>query len=88
MFTRELVIDEFNHGDIFQKFMVKLLTDAAVNKWTQYNFRFWDLVSAKVIKPNGAEVVPDMESGYAVFKDLKPGDVIEMEGQYSEAAQW
>jgi hypothetical protein len=84
MYTRDLVLDEFNHAQLFQKFMVKILTDAGVNKWTEYNFNFLgNINSAKVIKTDNSEVVPDMQGGYAVFKDLKPGDVIEIEGTYS-----
>ena len=84
MYTRDLVLDEFNHAQLFQKIMIKIVSEAGVNKWTEFNFNFLgNIASAKVIKATGAEVVPDMQGGYAVFKDLKPGDIIQLEGNYS-----
>jgi tetratricopeptide (TPR) repeat protein len=83
MYTRDLALDEYNHVQVFQKLMVKILTDAGVNKWTENNFDYLgDIASVKVIKPNGAEVVPDMSGSHVVFKNLGAGDVLQVEGIY------
>jgi hypothetical protein len=84
LFTRDLVLDEFNHAQLFSKIMIKILKEPGVVKWTEYNFAFLGRVkAAKVIKQNGAEIIPDIQGGYAVFKDLAPGDIIQIEGMYS-----
>jgi len=84
LFTRDLVLDEYNRAQLFSKIMVKILKDPGVIKWTEYNFSFLGKVQmAKVIKQNGAEIIPDIQGGYAVFKDLVPGDIIQIEGMYT-----
>ncbi|MDQ3073718.1 MAG: tetratricopeptide repeat protein, partial [Bacteroidota bacterium] len=83
MFTRDLLLDEYGSPHIYQKLMVKILTEAGASQWTEYDFSFLgDIYSAKVIKTSGAEVRPEMRGGYAVFKNLKPGDIIQLEGSY------
>lgn len=83
MYTRDIAMDEYNHVQLFQKMMVKIVTEAGVNKWTENNFDFMgNISSAKVIKPNGAEIVPDMNGNMVVFKNLGAGDILEVEGIY------
>jgi transglutaminase-like putative cysteine protease len=84
LYTRDVVLDEYNQVHLYSKIMVKILKDPGVLKWTEFNFSFLGKVkAAKVIKENGAEIIPDMQGGYAVFKDLRPGDIIQIEGGYT-----
>jgi len=83
MYTRDLVYDSLAKVDIYQQIMIKILNEAGAKKWTEFDFSFLGtLNTVKVIKSNGAEVVPDKRGGYVVFKNLEPGDVIEIDGVY------
>lgn len=83
MYTRDVVIDSNNHAEAFDKMMIKILKDAGILKWVEYDFSFLgEIRSAKVIKKNGAEVVPDGSGTYKVFKNLEPGDIIQLEGGF------
>jgi transglutaminase-like putative cysteine protease len=89
MYTKDQVLTPDNETEIYQKFMVKILTDAGTKKWIEYDFGFMGTIkSARIIKSNGAEVIPDGRGGYKVFKNLEEGDIIELEGTsiYSIAA--
>lgn len=81
-YTKDMVLNDYNVVEVFQQMMVKILTPGGADEWTQYNFKFlgW-LQSVKVIKPDGREVIPDHRSGYVVFKELAPGDIIKLEGK-------
>lgn len=86
LYTKEQLMDTTGRVRTWQKMMISILTEAGADWWTEYNFRFLGRIStAKVIKKTGAEVVPDMAGGYVVFKDLKPGDIIQIEGQQIES---
>ena len=81
MYTKDQVITPDNQTEIYQKMMVKILTDGGTKKWIEYDFGFMgNLKSARIIKKNGAEVIPDGRGGYKVFKNLEAGDIIELEG--------
>jgi hypothetical protein len=83
LFTRDLVYDSTARVEVFQQFMVKVLTEAGVKRWTEYDFSFMgDLGTVKVIKPNGTEFSPDRSGGSVVFKNLEPGDIIQIDGVY------
>lgn len=82
MYTKDMVWNEYDMVEVYQRMLVKILTKGGADRWTQYNFKFMGtLQSVKVVKRNGQEVVPDSRSGYVVFKDLAPGDVIKLEGK-------
>ncbi|HVA98222.1 MAG TPA: transglutaminase domain-containing protein, partial [Bacteroidia bacterium] len=84
LYTRDLAYDSTAHVEVYQQLMIKILTAAGAKIWTQYDFSFLGNINmVKVIKPNGAEIVPDQNGGYIVFKSLEPGDVIELNGIYS-----
>ena len=84
MYTKDVILDKQKTTHIFQKLMVKILTDDGAKVWTESDFSFMgELNFVKVIKKNGAEINPDKQNGYVVFKDLEPGDIIQMEGKYS-----
>jgi len=81
MYTKDMVFTEEGDIEIYQKIMVKILTDAGTKKWIEYDFGFLGQVKAsKVIKKNGAEVLPDGYGGYKVFSNLEAGDIIQMDG--------
>ncbi|MEO6883080.1 MAG: transglutaminase domain-containing protein [Bacteroidia bacterium] len=83
LYTRDLAYDSTAHAEVYQQMMIKILTAAGAKIWTQYDFSFLGNINmVKVIKPNGAEVVPDQNGGYIVFKNLEPGDIIELNGIY------
>ena len=74
MYTKDVILDKQKTTHIFQKLMVKILTDDA-KVWTESDFSFMgELNFVKVIKKNGAEINPDKQNGYVVSKDLEPGD--------------
>lgn len=69
---------------IYQKVMIKILTEEGAKQWTEANFKYLGRVkSVNVIKNNGSIITPDKQYNYVVFKDLEPGDVIQIEGIYS-----
>jgi len=81
MYTKDVVLSEANNVEVFSKMLVKILTDAGANKWTEQNFGFLgDLNVSKVIKNDGTEQIPDQSRGYIVFKNLEAGDMIMLEG--------
>jgi tetratricopeptide (TPR) repeat protein len=83
MYTRDVVIDSSNHGEAFDKIMIKILNDGGVKRWVEYDFDFLGRIkSARIIKKNGAEVIPDGMGGYKVFKSLEVGDIIQIEGGF------
>ena len=80
MFTRDIAVTEHNMVNVYQKLMIKILTDAGVNRYTQYNFGFLGNLSyIKLIKKDGSELIPDQRGANVVFKDLAPGDLIQIE---------
>ncbi|MEW6467523.1 MAG: transglutaminase domain-containing protein [Bacteroidota bacterium] len=80
-YTKDMVFTADGEIEIYQKIMVKILTDVGTKKWIEYDFGFMgDIKASKVIKKNGAEVLPDGYGGYKVFSNLEPGDIIQMEG--------
>lgn len=86
MYTRDFVVDSSNHIEIYQKMLIKILTESGANDWTEYNYGFMGYLNhVKVIKPDGSEVRPDVSGGLVVCKHLKPGDLIEVEGTQIES---
>ena len=84
MYTKDVCLDKIKTVHIYQKMMIKILTDDGARIWTQSDFSYMgELNFVKVIKKNGAEINPDKNNGYVVFKDLEPGDIIQLEGNYS-----
>jgi tetratricopeptide (TPR) repeat protein len=83
MYTKDVCLDKQKTTHIYQKLMIRILTDDGARMWTESDFNYMgDLSYVKVVKKNGAEITPDMSYGYVVFKDLEPGDIIKMEGNY------
>ncbi|MBC7426794.1 MAG: hypothetical protein H7321_09690 [Bacteroidia bacterium] len=84
MYTNDVVKDADNRVENFSKFMVKILTDAGINKWLEYDFSFMgEVKSARIIKTNGSEVIPEGSGSYKVFSNLEVGDIIQVEGSSS-----
>ncbi len=82
MYTRDMIMDTNEQIRTYSRMMVKILSEAGANTWTQTGFGYMgDLDFVKVVKANGAEVVPDRRGDYVVFKNLVPGDLIQIEGQ-------
>jgi hypothetical protein len=82
MYTKDVVVTAYNQVEAYQKFMVKLLTEAGIERWREYNFRFMGkLTSVKVVKPDGRESFPDKRGSFVVFKNLEKGDLIILEGK-------
>ena len=81
MYTRDIAVDSSSRIEAFQKMMVKVLTKAGADSWTEFNSNFLgNLSTVKVIKTNGSVVRPDVSGSYVVCKNLEPGDVIQLEG--------
>jgi len=81
LYTRDLVYDSLAHVEVYQQMMIKILNESGAKHWTEYDFTFMGSINTlRVIKPNGAEVTPDKQGGYVVFKNLEPGDVIQIDG--------
>lgn len=86
LYSKEQLIDTVGRIRSWHKMMVAILTEAGADWWTEYDFSFMGTINTvKVLKATGGEVVPDRRGGYVVFKDLKPGDIIQMEGLNEEA---
>lgn len=81
-YTSDFVTDSNYTAELYQSVMILIKTEDGANSWTEYNFRFMgNITSAKVIKSNGTEVRPDGRGGYLVFKNLQPGDIIQVQGK-------
>lgn len=86
LYTKEQMLDTTGRIRTWQKVMIAILTEAGADWWTEYDFSFLGRINTvKVLKATGGEVVPDRRGGYVVFKDLKPGDIIQLEGQIIES---
>ncbi len=82
-FIYDVIVEEEGSANLFTKFAVKILSDAGAKTWTEYDFSFLgNLTTCKVIKANGTEFNPDKSGGFVVFKNLEPGDIIKLEGNY------
>jgi len=82
MYTRDMILDTNKEVRHYHRMMVKILTEAGANAWTQMNFEFMGSIDfVKVVKENGAEIIPDQSGEYVVFKNLAVGDLIQIEGQ-------
>lgn len=80
-YTSDIFYEKDGSINLYSKMLIKILTEAGANSWTEFNFSFMgDLSLVKVIKKNGAEVVPDRSGSFIVFKNLEPGDLIKLEG--------
>ncbi len=86
MYTQDVLVDTLGQLRSYQQMLVKILTESGVNSWTEYDFSLLgNLTSVTVIKEHGTDVIPDRMRGYVVFKNLKPGDMIRLEGQMTES---
>jgi hypothetical protein len=83
LYTVDMELKDNDNFDVETKMMIKILNEAGAKFWTETNFNFVGQVnSAKVIKPDGREITPEMNYSYAVIKNLAPGDVIQVEGSF------
>ena len=83
-YTSNIFYEEDGATSYYGKILIQILTDAGATSWTEYNFNFLgDLDVLKVIKKDGAEIIPDFSGGFVVFKNLEPGDMIMVEGSSS-----
>ncbi len=84
MYAIETTLNEENYWEDNQRMVVKILNDAGAKFWTEANFRHLGRLSfAKVIKADGTVTSPNINYGYAVFKNLEAGDIIQIEGNSS-----
>ena len=71
--------------DTWQKMMVAIQTEEGAEQWTQRSFyRLGNIEYVKILKASGEVVTPDRSGGFTVFKDLEPGDIIQVEGREKE----
>lgn len=81
-FDRRQIVDELGRVRTFSRMAVRILTEAGADWWTEYNFSaLGNLNLVRVRKASGGEVVPDRRGSMVVFKNLEPGDLIQIEGQ-------
>ena len=86
LYTRDFILNEENDMEQYQQFAVKILSDAGISKWLEYDFSFLGTITqAKIIKNNGAEIEPEEDNGYIVSKNLEAGDIIYLEGAWKDA---
>lgn len=82
LYEKRQVIDKLGRIRTFSKIQIRILTEAGADWWTEYNFgALGDLNRVRVMKAGGGEAVPDRRGSMVVFKNLEPGDMIEIEGQ-------
>lgn len=82
-FVYDVMLEKDGTSNLFSKMAIKILTDAGAKSWTEYDFSFLgNLTTCKVVKANGSEFNPDKSGGFVVFKNLEPGDIIKLEGNY------
>lgn len=80
-YTTDIYYEKDGNLNLYTRMLIKILTEAGANSWTEYDFNFLgDLSLVKVIKKNGAEITPDRSGSFIVFKNLEPGDMIKLEG--------
>ena len=80
-YTKDMVLKRNNELEVYQKFMVAIINEAGARKWTSYNFDFMgNLQSYKLIKNDGTEIIPENTYNGLVFKNVEPGDLIQLEG--------
>ncbi len=81
-YTNDLILDDSYTVEQYQQIMVGINKESGINKWTEFDFGFLgNISSAKVLKSNGSEVRPNVSGSFVVFKDLEPGDVIQIQGK-------
>lgn len=82
MYSRDLALNEYQMAEVYQKLMVLIQTDAGADRWTENDFRYLgNITSVKVIRPDGSESSPDTRGSSVVFKNLSPGDLIQIESR-------
>lgn len=81
LYTIESALDKDNIIDYNQKMMIAIQNEAGAKYWTEANFGFLGSINfVKVLKKDGQVVSPNRNYGYVVFKNLEPGDIIQIEG--------
>ena len=85
LYEKRQIVDPLGRIRTFSKMMIRILTEAGADWWTEYNFGALGRINkVRVKKGTGGESVPDRRGNMVVFKNLEPGDVIEIEGQSQE----
>lgn len=83
-FSNEVLMDDNGEAYLWGKILIQIVTEAGANSWTEHDFyQFGSLDYVKVIKKDGAEVYPEHNGTYVVFKNLSAGDMIMLEGKVS-----
>ncbi|WP_338791758.1 transglutaminase domain-containing protein [Bernardetia sp. MNP-M8] len=84
-YNRDVIWNDTARATYFySNIMIKILTESGAKLWTQSNFDLLGRVtSAKVIRENGTETRPDVQGSFIIFKNLKVGDIIQVEGMAS-----
>jgi tetratricopeptide (TPR) repeat protein len=80
-YTRDIVYDEFGYANLYSKLLVKIMSEAGAKEWIEHDFFYLGQIdNLKLIKKDGAEIFPDRRGTAVVFKNLQPGDIIQVEG--------
>jgi tetratricopeptide (TPR) repeat protein len=84
-YTRDVIWNDTTKATYFySNIMIKIVTESGAKLWTQSNFDILGrITSAKVIRENGTETRPDVQGSSVIFKNLKVGDIIQVEGMAS-----
>ncbi len=84
LYSIEAALNKENMMDYNQKMMIYIQNKAGATFWTEANFGFIGNISfVKVLKKDGRVTSPNRNYNYVVFKNLEPGDIIQIEGNSS-----
>jgi tetratricopeptide (TPR) repeat protein len=80
LYDIQRVVHDGSRCEMRYEYLVRVLTKDGIDRYKELNLPggSGDLTVEKavVIKPNGREIPSDQNGGYAVFKNLEPGDFI------------
>lgn len=80
-FSTQIWLNEDATLEMTRRMVIEIQSAEGAKMWTEGDFQLMgSITSARVVKPNGSSSSPDLSGGMAVFKNLAPGDRIEMEG--------
>lgn len=81
-YTKNCVYDTTSTVYIYQSFMTKILKESGIEKYNEFDMSFiGDITSARIISEDGTISNPERSGSYIVIKNLKVGDLIQVEGQ-------
>lgn len=81
-YTKNCVYDSTENITMYQTFMAKIIKESGIEKYNEFDMSFMgDITSARIISEDGTISNPERSGSYIVIKNLKPGDLIQVEGQ-------